>query len=125
MMNTTNQNRNAATIAGLIHNFIVGGSTETEVAAMLDVDQSQVSRWRRGNTVPRRSNMAALAELLGIDPHDLELVRLESERVRAEVAARKNPTPAADFAKISAELKASKARILRLERDLAEALKTK
>ena len=53
---------------------------------------------------------------------ELEGVRVEAENVRAEVAARKKNSPETDFTKIQAELKQSKARILRLERELTEAL---
>lgn len=127
-MNNTAKNpiHEGATIASLVHNFAVrGGLSETRLAELIGVDQTQAGRWRRGITVPRASNMAALAELLRVDVIELEGVRVESEKVRAEVAARKKNSPETDFAKIQAELKQSKARILRLERELTEALNVK
>jgi transcriptional regulator with XRE-family HTH domain len=112
-----------ATIASLVHNYAVrSGLTESQLAELVGTDQTQAGRWRRGVTVPRASNMAALAELLGVDVIELEGVRVESERVRAEVAARKKESPEVDFAKSQAELKAATARIKRLELQLAEAL---
>jgi DNA-directed RNA polymerase specialized sigma subunit len=69
--------------------------------------------------------MAALAELLHVDVLELEAVRVESERVRAEVAARKKSSPEADVKKIAAELKVSQARVKRLERQIAEMLSDK
>jgi transcriptional regulator with XRE-family HTH domain len=126
-MNSTDKNpiHEGATIASLVHNYAVrSGLTETQLAELVGTDQTQAGRWRRGVTVPRASNMAALAELLGVDVLELEGVRIESERVRAEVAAQKKKSPEADFAKIKAELKASKARIKRLELQLAQCLGT-
>jgi transcriptional regulator with XRE-family HTH domain len=112
-----------ATIASLIHNYAVrSGLTETQLAELIGTDQTQTGRWRRGVTVPRASNMAALAELLQVDVLELEAVRVESEKVRAEVADRKKKSPETDLAKMAADLKKSKARILRLERQLAESL---
>jgi transcriptional regulator with XRE-family HTH domain len=112
-----------ATIASLVHNYAVRcGLTELQLAELIGVDQTQASRWRRGITVPRVSNMAAMADVLGVDVIELEGVRVESERVRAEVAARKKASPEADFAKIAAELKSANARIKRLERQLRESL---
>jgi transcriptional regulator with XRE-family HTH domain len=124
-MNSTARNtiHEGATIASLVHNYAVrSGLTESQLAELVGTDQTQAGRWRRGVTVPRASNMAALADLLNVDVIELEGVRVESERVRAEVAARKKKSPEADFAKISAELKASKARIKRLELKLAKCL---
>ena len=116
-----------STIAVMLHNFMVrGGYTETETASLLGCDQAQVGRWRRGVTTPRAVNLRALSELLGVSADVIEAAREESERVRAEVAARKvGGSPEVNLAKIQAELKAKDARIKRLEMQLAEALKNK
>ena len=124
-MNRTGENpiHPGATIASLLHNFMLrGGFTEQQASELLGVDQTQTGRWRRGVTVPRAANMAAMADLFNVDVIELEGVRIESERVRAEVAELKKASPETNTAKILAELKASKARIKRLERQLAEAL---
>jgi transcriptional regulator with XRE-family HTH domain len=118
-MNQQNSIPSGRTISSFLHDHIVRtGATETEVGECLGVDQSQVSRWRRGGSVPRRSNMAALAELLGIDPHDLELVRVESQHVHANLATRKKW----NLHKITEELEAVKVKIELLELKLAECL---
>jgi transcriptional regulator with XRE-family HTH domain len=125
-VNSTNKKtiHPGATIAGLLHDHLIrSGLSETEAGQYLGVDQSQVGRWRRGVTVVRATNLPALAEFLGVDAVELEAARVESERVRADVAARKaGNSPEDDFAKMKADLKASAARIKRLERQLIEAL---
>lgn len=42
------------------------GLKQRDVAARLDVDVMQVSRWERGVTTPLLSTTAALAEILGV-----------------------------------------------------------
>ena len=119
--NNRNQIHEGATIAGLVHDFIVTtGSTEAELSELLAVDQAQVSRWRRGNTVPRHANMASLADVLGVDYAELEACRVASERVRAELAERKRKSPEADLEKVLAELKTTRAKVKRLERELRQ-----
>jgi transcriptional regulator with XRE-family HTH domain len=112
------------TISSLLHDQMVRtGATETEVAELLGTDQSQVGRWRRGSTIPRVSALKALSEYLGVDVHELELARVESEHVRADLAARKNAEPERERdLHCAEELKAAKARIKRLELKLAECL---
>lgn len=110
------------TLAGLLHDYMVEhGATETEVADLLGVDQTQVGRWRRGATVPLAANLEPLAELLGVEVDELEEVRVESERVRADVAARKAVDPNEELRRVRDELKRAEAKIKRLERRLGDA----
>lgn len=107
------------TIASYLHDHLVAtGLTEVEAADMLGVDQTQVSRWRRGQTVPRRGNLEALAELLDVDVDDLERARDVSEALRAEVAERGAVDVEAELARTRAELRKAAARIKRLEERL-------
>jgi len=111
------------TIAGLLHDWMVeNGETEIEVADYLAVDQTQVGRWRRGQTVPRSPNLEALGELLGVSADELEEVRVESERVRAEAIERKRvaPSTAEELAETKEELRRANAKIRRLERRLTD-----
>lgn len=47
------------------------GFTQVEVAEKLEVDQSAVSRWEVGDTVPVKKYQRKLAELYGCDEADL------------------------------------------------------
>jgi transcriptional regulator with XRE-family HTH domain len=115
--------REGSTIASILHDRMVRtGATESDVAGLIGIDQTQIGRWRRGRTVPRASALLAISEWLNVDVLELEAVRVESERVRADVSSRKKGSPAVEFTKIKAELKASKAKIKRLELQLSECL---
>ena len=108
-------------IASYLHDYMVRtGRTEMEVGELLGVDQTQVSRWRRGATVPRPANLEAIAELLDVDVGELEAARETSERLRAEVAERGAGDPAVELAKVRAENRKLLARIRRLEDRLRE-----
>lgn len=113
------ETRTSATIAGLLHDYMVRtGSTEAELGELLGVDQTQVGRWKRGETVPRPANLDGLADLLDVDVDELEVARVESERVRDEVKARKRVDPETELRKVRDELRKARARIARLEREL-------
>lgn len=106
-------------IASYLHDHMVRtGRTEAEVGDLLGVDQTQVSRWRRGATVPRPANLEALAELLEVDVAELDAARGVSERLRVEVAERRAGSPEAELAEVRAENRRLKARIRRLEEQL-------
>lgn len=111
------------TISSLLHDHMVrSGAVESDVSECLGVNQTQVGRWRRGQTVPRASALKTLSEYLGVDVHELEMARVESEKVRADLVARKSSEPVRDLRAMAEELKAAKARIKLLEMKITECL---
>ena len=109
----------ATTIAEYLHAYEVRHAlTDEEVADLVGVHQTQISRWKRGVGVPRSSYLPALAEVLDVDVDELEAAREASEELRAELAAKRAASPTEELAQVRAELRAAKARIKRLEAKL-------
>lgn len=103
-------------IASYLHEYLLTtGRTEAQVADLLGVDQTQISRWVRGVTVPRPANLEAIAELLGVSVEELEEARERSEEVRRELVATRETSPEVQLSEVQAELKKARARIRRLE----------
>lgn len=103
-------------IASYLHDFMLTtGRTEAEVADLLAVDQTQVSRWVRGVTVPRPANLEAMAELLGVDGAVLEAARERSEEIRRELVEARASSPEVAADELRVELRKARARIRRLE----------
>ncbi|MCA1572380.1 MAG: helix-turn-helix domain-containing protein [Chloroflexi bacterium] len=50
---------------------MAAGLSQREVAVALEVDQAIVSRWERGQNVPRVDRQLLLARLLGVNVNDL------------------------------------------------------
>lgn len=118
-MNNTKDRR---PIASYLHDYMLTtGRTEAEVADYLGVDQTQISRWVRGITVPRPANLETLAELLGVDVSVLEAALERSEEIRRELAETRAVSPAVERDQLKAELKRAEAKIKRLEQKLRRA----
>lgn len=49
--------------------------TQAQLAATVNIDQSQVSRWERGMSKPSRKYHSILAQTLGVDATELGLER--------------------------------------------------
>lgn len=47
------------------------GLTQGQLAEKLDVNQSLIAKWESGRVQPRSSTLKRLAELLGVEPHEL------------------------------------------------------
>ena len=102
----------------LLEHELAEGLTDVELAERLGTDQAQVSRWRRGIGVPRSSWIPVLAEELDVDEETPEESRVESERLRKELAEKKTVDPKEELKRTRAELRAANAKIRRLEEKL-------
>jgi transcriptional regulator with XRE-family HTH domain len=49
------------------------GLTQVQVSTVANVDQGDLSRWERGERVPRTKDLVRVCEALGLTPNDLLL----------------------------------------------------
>lgn len=107
------------TVADLVHECLVRtGLTDAELGDLIGVHQSQISRWKRGAGVPRESYVTALAEVLDLPDDVVEDARVEGERLRVELAARREKDPKEELRRMKKELRAAQAKAKRLEEKL-------
>jgi transcriptional regulator with XRE-family HTH domain len=48
--------------------------TQFELAALVGVRPESIHKWEHGRAVPYDRNIRRLAEVFGVDPHDIELL---------------------------------------------------
>lgn len=107
------------TIAELIHEYLVRtGITDAELGDLVGVHQTQISRWKRGTGVPRASFVSAIAEVLDLPEDEVEEARVEGEKVRSELATRRERDPREELIRVRRELRATQAKVRRLEERL-------
>lgn len=117
----TKKTERSTTIAELLHaHELRTGLVDEELGDLIGVHQTQISRWRRGVGVPRESYVPAIAELLDLPEPVVDQARIESERLRVELAEKKSTDPKEELRRVRAELRKARARIARLEERLKE-----
>lgn len=115
--------KNEETVADLIARHLVrSGLTDAEFGDLVGVHQTQISRWRRGQGVPRASYVPALAEVLDVDEARVEAARVRGDALRVRLAGER-PTstdPREELRRLRAELRKRDAEIARLRKRLSE-----
>lgn len=107
------------TVADLVHEYLTrNGLTDEELADLVGVHQTQISRWKRGTGVPRAAYIPALAEVLDLDEDVVEDARVEGERLRVELAEKRSTDPKEELRRTRRELRAAQAKVKRLEAKL-------
>ena len=91
------------------------GATESEVADLVGSNQSQVSRWRAGGSVPRAEWVLPLAELFDVDVDDVEVARVEGAKVR-DMVDRSKPTIEDQLKSARSEIRTLRAKLKRAEK---------